>query len=102
VSALQGDVIEAVVDSVQLDVPHGVVVRDPVVSGRAEIKVIDGELTYHEVVIVGPMTLDSFGINATRLQRAYVLGSPGEQPLISGLSTFSQDSFEYWVNTLTL
>jgi hypothetical protein len=42
------------------------------------------------------------GSIAERLQRAYLLGSPGEQPLISGLSTFSQDSFEYWVNTLSL
>ena len=43
----------------------------------------------------------SYGI-ADRLQQSYILGTPGEQPLISGLSTFSQDSFEYWVDTLSL
>jgi hypothetical protein len=36
------------------------------------------------------------------LQHAYVLGTPGEQPLVSGLNTFSQDTFEYWVDTLSL
>ncbi|MBG6078024.1 hypothetical protein [Polaromonas sp. CG_9.11] len=43
----------------------------------------------------------SYGI-AARLQQSYVLGSPGEQPLISGLSTFSQGNYDYSVNTLTL
>jgi hypothetical protein len=44
---------------------------------------------------------NSYGI-ANRLQRSYILGTPGEQPFISGLDTFSQDTFEYWVDTLTL
>jgi hypothetical protein len=39
---------------------------------------------------------------ASRLQQSYVVGTPGEQPLISGLDTFSQDNFEYWVDTLAL
>jgi hypothetical protein len=43
----------------------------------------------------------SYGL-AHRLQQSYVLGSPGEQPLVSGFETFSQDSFEYWVDTLSL
>jgi hypothetical protein len=44
---------------------------------------------------------NSYGI-ATRLQQSYILGTPGEQPFISGLDTFSQDTFEYWVDTLSL
>ncbi|MBU3897991.1 MAG: hypothetical protein KJ614_03545, partial [Gammaproteobacteria bacterium] len=44
---------------------------------------------------------NSYGI-ANRLQQSYVLGSPGEQPFSSGLDTFSQDTFEYWVDTLSL
>jgi hypothetical protein len=36
------------------------------------------------------------------LQHSYVLGTPGEQPLVSGQNTFSQDTFEYWVDTLSL
>jgi hypothetical protein len=43
----------------------------------------------------------SFGL-ASRPQQAYILGTPGEQPLVSGLGTFSQDTFEYWVDTLSL
>ena len=43
----------------------------------------------------------SYGI-ADKLQRSYILGTPGAQPLISGLETFSQDNFEYWVDTLTV
>jgi hypothetical protein len=43
----------------------------------------------------------SFGL-ASRLQQSYVVGTPGAQPLISGLDTFSQDNFEYWVDTLAL
>jgi hypothetical protein len=43
----------------------------------------------------------SYGL-ASRLQYSYILGTPGEQPLISGLDTFSQDNFEYWVDTLSL
>jgi hypothetical protein len=43
----------------------------------------------------------SYGL-ANRLQQAYILGTPGEQPLVSGLDTFSQDTFEYWVDTLSL
>jgi hypothetical protein len=43
----------------------------------------------------------SYGL-ASRLQQAYILGTPGEQPLVSGLDTFSQDTFEYWVDTLSL
>jgi len=43
----------------------------------------------------------SYGI-AERLRQSYVLGSPGEQPLVSGLETFSQDTFEYWVDSLSL
>jgi hypothetical protein len=43
----------------------------------------------------------SYGL-ASRLQQSYILGTPGEQPLISGLDTFSQDNFEYWVDTLSL
>jgi hypothetical protein len=39
---------------------------------------------------------------ASRLQQSYILGTPGEQPLISGLDTFSQDNYEYWVDTLSL
>ena len=43
----------------------------------------------------------SYGI-AEKLERSYILGTPGAQPLISGLDTFSQDTFEYWVDTLTV
>jgi hypothetical protein len=43
----------------------------------------------------------SYGL-ASRLQQSYILGTPGEQPLISGLDSFSQDNFEYWVETLSL
>jgi hypothetical protein len=43
----------------------------------------------------------SYGL-ANRLLQSYVLGTPGEQPLISGLDSFSQDNFEYWVETLSL
>jgi hypothetical protein len=43
----------------------------------------------------------SYGL-ASRMQQSYILGTPGEQPLISGLDTFSQDNFEYWVDTLSL
>jgi hypothetical protein len=49
----------------------------------------------------GLLSDQSYGI-ADNLQQSYVLGSPGEQPLISGLTTFSQDTFEYWVDTLSL
>jgi hypothetical protein len=44
---------------------------------------------------------NSYGL-ASRLQQAYVLGTPGEQPFVSGLNTFSQDTFEYWVDTLSV
>jgi hypothetical protein len=44
---------------------------------------------------------NSYGL-ANRLQQSYILGTPGEQPLVSGLDTFSQDNFEYWVETLSL
>ena len=47
------------------------------------------------------LSANSYGI-ANRLQKSYILGTPGEQPFISGLNTFSQDTFEYWVDTLTL
>jgi hypothetical protein len=47
------------------------------------------------------LSSNTYGI-ADRLQQAYILGTPGEQPLVSGLSTFSQDTFEYWVDTLSL
>jgi hypothetical protein len=40
----------------------------------------------------------SYGL-ANRLLQSYVLGTPGEQPLISGMNTFSQADFEYWVDT---
>ena len=43
----------------------------------------------------------SYGL-ASRLQQSYVVGTPGAQPLISGLDTFSQDNFEYWVDTLAV
>ena len=43
----------------------------------------------------------SYGL-ANRLQQSYVLGTPGEQPLISGQDTFSRDNFDYWVDTLAL
>ena len=43
----------------------------------------------------------AYGV-ADHLQQFYILGTPGEQPLVSGLSTFSQDTFEYWVDTLSL
>jgi hypothetical protein len=43
----------------------------------------------------------SYGL-ANRLQQSYVLGTPGEQPLVTGLDTYSQDTFEYWVDTLSL
>jgi hypothetical protein len=43
----------------------------------------------------------SYGL-AERLERAYVLGTPGAQPLISGLDSFSEDTFDYWVDTLTV
>jgi hypothetical protein len=44
---------------------------------------------------------NSYGI-ASRLQQSYILGTPGEQPFISGLDTFSQDTFEYWIDNLSL
>jgi hypothetical protein len=47
------------------------------------------------------LSANSYGI-ANRLQQSYILGTPGEQPFISGLNTFSQDTFEYWVDTLTI
>ncbi|MCX7257383.1 MAG: hypothetical protein NTZ64_11760, partial [Polaromonas sp.] len=43
----------------------------------------------------------SYGI-ADRLQQSYVLGTPGEQPLISGLSGFSLGNYDYSVDTLAL
>ena len=43
----------------------------------------------------------SYGI-AEKLQRSYILGTPGAQPLVSGLGTFSQDSFEYWLDHLSV
>jgi hypothetical protein len=43
----------------------------------------------------------SYGL-ASRLEQSYVLGTPGAQPLISGLDNFSQDNFEYWVDSLSL
>jgi hypothetical protein len=46
-------------------------------------------------------TDQSYGI-AERLEKAYVLGTPGEQPLISGVQSFSQDNFEYWIDSLNL
>jgi len=33
---------------------------------------------------------------------SYVLGSPGEQPCAAGLGSFSQNTFEYWVDALAL
>jgi len=47
------------------------------------------------------LSSNSYGL-ANRLEQSYVLGTPGEQPLVSGLDTFSQDTFEYWVDTLSL
>ena len=43
----------------------------------------------------------SYGI-ADKLQHSYMLGTPGEQPLISGLSTFSLGNYDYSVDTLSL
>jgi hypothetical protein len=53
-------------------------------------------------VLSGDLLSDSSYGLANRLQQAYVLGTPGEQPFVSGLDTFSQDTFEYWVDTLSL
>jgi hypothetical protein len=47
------------------------------------------------------LSAQSYGL-AERLERAYVLGTPGAQPLISGLDSFSEDTFDYWVDTLTV
>ena len=44
---------------------------------------------------------NSYGL-AARLDQSYVLGTPGEQPFVSGLATFSQDTFEYWIDTVSL
>ena len=44
---------------------------------------------------------DSYGVSKG-FSDSYVLGSPGEQPCAAGLGTFSQDTFEYWVDALAL
>ena len=49
----------------------------------------------------GLLSDQSFGL-AGRLEQAYILGTPGSQPSVSGLGSFSQNTFEYWVDTLSL
>jgi hypothetical protein len=49
----------------------------------------------------GLLSDQSFGL-AGRLEQAYILGTPGSQPMVSGLTSFSQNTFEYWVDTLSL
>ena len=68
--------------------------------------VLQGDVVLNDIGINGLigdnlLSDSSYGL-ASRLQQSYILGTPGEQPLISGLDTFSQDNFEYWVDTLSL
>ena len=67
---------------------------------------LNGTIKLNTVALNTGLTEDllsdqSYGI-ASRLQQSYILGTPGEQPFVTGLDTFSQDAFEYWVDTLSL
>jgi hypothetical protein len=126
-----GDVLEAVTDAVQISVTAGLVVWDSGADGRTYFNVmLDGKL-YQQLVVEGAVVLetedaarllfdgmatDSQGLSGvqdgnllagaegstSRLHQSYILGTPGEQPFIAGLDSFSLDSFEYWVETLSL
>jgi hypothetical protein len=43
----------------------------------------------------------SYGLSP-QMEQSFILGTPGEQPLISGLNSFSQDDFEFWVDPLSV
>ena len=43
----------------------------------------------------------SYGISP-QMEQSFILGTAGEQPLISGLNSFSQDDFEFWVDPLSV
>jgi hypothetical protein len=43
----------------------------------------------------------SYGLSS-QMEQSFILGTPGEQPLISGLNSFSQDDFEFWVDPLSV
>jgi hypothetical protein len=67
---------------------------------------LEGDVVLEGIDLAGQVGEDllsdsSYGL-ASRLQQSYILGTPGEQPMITGLDTFSQDNFEYWVDTLSL
>ncbi|MEI7784736.1 MAG: hypothetical protein WCK08_10165, partial [Betaproteobacteria bacterium] len=43
----------------------------------------------------------SYGLSP-QMQQSFILGTPGEQPFISGLNSFSQDDFEFWLDPLSV
>jgi hypothetical protein len=44
---------------------------------------------------------ESYGL-AARLERAYLLGSGSQQPMVSGLQSVGAESFDYWDEELVL
>ena len=43
----------------------------------------------------------SYGLSP-QMEQSFILGTAAEQPLISGLNSFSQDDFEFWVDPLSV
>ena len=43
----------------------------------------------------------SYGLSP-QMEQSFILGTSAEQPLISGLNSFSQDDFEFWVDPLSV
>jgi len=71
--------------------------RDSKAKGHVLLSCLPTDISNDEDLLLD----NSYGLSEGLLD-SYVVGSPGEQPCAAGLRTFSQDTFEYWVDALEL